>query len=729
MDSSDEPGLETQKDLGTDDKALVRRWLLELKLADKEEDDWRRDVAKLWDLYRSEDRKKNSFPILWSNTETLRPAIYNSPPKPDVRRRFKDADPLGKAVSEVLGRGLEFSIDSEDFDGQIVMDVLDMLVPGRGLSRVKYVPTFSESDDEDQLEWEQSLIEHVQWDDFRHGPGKTWKQVTWEAFRHRLTREELVTRFGAAGEKVRLDNTGDDEINNLDQGDGIAKVFKTGLVWEIWDKDEKQVIFLAPSHREAPLKVVPDPLGLQGFFPNPQPLYAIEDSQSLVPVTLYEQYKEQAEELNQVSNRINKIVSACKLRGVYDATLSELSELLRGDDNDLIPAANVAALFDRGGLKDAIWFMPVEQIAEVLQILYQQREASKQVIYEITGIADVLRGSTNPNETLGAQELKAQFGSQRLRKLQAGVQKYIRGLIRIMAEVIAEKFQLETLKAMTGLNFPTEQQNQQSILQYQQQAQLAQSQGQQPPPPPQLPPSWEQIIAVLRDDAQRTFKVDVETDSTIASSIETDMQALTQMLGGIVQLINGFGPAVQMGAIPIEALKEMILAVTRRARLGNAVEDALDKMQQPKPMGQDPSQAIQAEQKKMQDQMAIEKGKLEASNQQSQIEADKKILDLERQVFAMQQGTAEKEMAMAHESNMGQQELHTEKSISQMQSMIEAIQNKIVQFQEQQTMEAAAETAAEQEGKDSTTVSQLAAMNSQLLQSFNAMIDTLRARP
>ena len=650
--------LERPDDLEKDEPGIVKRWLLELKLADKREKEWRDKAAKVWGKYRQKDANKHSFNILWANTETLRPAVYNSLPKPDVRRRYKDEDPLGKAVSEVLGRSLEYGLDTTDFDACIQATVLDMLLPGRGVARVRYVPdlrqvgvtpeTHDEASeqhepggealegDAEELAWEQAPIEHVQWDDFRISAGKEWSEVCWVAFRHRLTRDELIEQFPDCGEHVSLDNTDDEDLNN-ERDEKIRDSFKTAEVWEVWDKDEQRVLFVCSGYKDKPLSVVDDPLNLMGFFPIPRPIQAIEDSSSLVPCPIYELYKEQAEELDRISARINRLVDGLKLRGIYDATLPELSEVMRGQDNYLFPAVNVTALLERGGLEKAIWWLPIEQAAAVLRELYMQREQCKAVIYEITGISDILRGSTNASETATAQQIKSQWGSNRLKRLQAEVQRFVRDLIRLQAEIIGEKFQPETLAGMTGLKFPTGQEKLSAQAQYQQQAMMAAQQGQQPPQPPELPPSWDEIIAVLRDDKQRTFKVDIETDSTVAASVESDMQGLRDLLTAVTQLVQGLGPAVQMGALPIEAVKEIILAVTRRARLGNAVEDALDKMRQPPPKQGEQDNSAQVAQIKAQADQQIQGARMQADQaiEQARMQADMQVETL-RQQHAMQ---------------------------------------------------------------------------------------------
>jgi hypothetical protein len=471
--------------IGETPAAVVKRWDLELSLADKDEKEWRKKAEAIVERYRGTKQKKNSFNILWSNTETMRQAVYNTLPTPDVRRRFRDADPVGKVVGEVLERCADYAMDVYDFDFTMKLDVLDALLCGRGLSRVKYVPDLEDMEADDsqdkqepqqRLVYERVMCEHVQWDDFRHGPGKTWDEVRWVAFRHRFSREAGIEKFGDIFKSIKLDNVADEEVKKADQA--ISDLFKTLEVWEIWDKDSKQVLFIARSHKTEPLQTASDPLGLDGFFPIPRPFYAVEDACSLVPTPLYELYKEQAEELNRVTARINNLTDALKVRGIYNSVLAEISELIELGDNQLLPAKNAAALAgDMGGLEKNIWFMPIEQAAKVIQILGIQREACKQVIYEITGMSDIMRAATDPNETFGAQKIKAQWGTQRLKKMQAECQRYIRDIIRLKCQIIANKFQPQTIMDMTGLKmFTSEAERQHVQMQAQQFQQFQQAQ-------------------------------------------------------------------------------------------------------------------------------------------------------------------------------------------------------------------------------------------------------------
>jgi hypothetical protein len=684
--------LELKDDLGQSPEAVARRWKLELKLADKREQEWRKKATAIYKQYTPESPKANSFNILWSNTETLRQSVYNSLPEPDARRRYSDDDELGEKVGEVITRALEFAQDTYDFDAVLKGDVLSMLLAGRAVSRVRYVPDIrtiggedsgqdddtQESDTYEEIEWEQVICERVQWDDFRISAGKIWDEVCWIAFRHRLTREDCIEKFGEqVGKAIPLDSVDDDDVKkSKDNGD----LFKTAEVWEIWDKDKKQVHWICPTY-PTPCKTQNDPLKLSGFFCVPRPLYAIENDQTLVPTALFSQYEQQALELNRISTRINKLISALKVRGVYDSTLTELSELMKGDDNDLIPAANVTALLDRGGLDKAIWMMPIDTAAMVLKELYAQRDATKQVIYEITGISDIMRSASDPNETYGAQKIKTQWGTQRLQRMQRETQRYIRDLIRLKAEIIAEKFQPETLEAMTLLKYPHQSDVDAQMMQYQQAAMQAQMQGQQPPQPPQTQITWEQVIEAMRSDATRTYRIDIETDSTLSATQDSDMQGMKELLTGLSQIMQGFAPAVQEGAMSVDVLKELMLVVTRRARMGTAVEDVINKIAQPQIKG-DPEQAkaqaaAQQQQAQQQHEAQLEQFKSQLQDQQHQRELQAKAqaeqfkaqttMEVERHKQQMQDAQIQRQNDMEAQRNAQLAELEHAREVQRMQ--------------------------------------------------------------
>jgi hypothetical protein len=693
---------ESPADFGRGPVGEVRRWATEIQLAESQFRKWREQSAKNWDRYRARDKRKNSYNSLYANTSIIFPVIYNTPPAPDVRKRWGKKDKLGGCVSNVLSRAITFNLDTTNFDRQVRMDVLDMLICARGISRVRYVPNLVQVGDVqevgaeaeetnfeheaqqgesfEELEWESAPIEHVQWDEYLHGPGKTWDAIQWFGFKHNLTRQQLVDRFGEeVGRAVPLDSgpTADDQKKYGD--DQTFELFQTACVWEIWDKDTREVLWINLQTRTGPLKTEDDPYGFEQFFPVPEPIIAIVDSDIQSPPSLFEQYQEQADELDRISGRINRITNAIKARAIYDPALGTvISELFRGEDNDLIPAdQNIRQLAEMGGLKNSIWFAPIQEMMNVVAGLYAAREQCKSVIYELSGISDIMRGSTDSQETLGAQNLKVAFGKGRVSDMQRNVQRYIRDLIQMQAQVIGKKFEIDTLRQMTQEDYPTNAEYTAKIAPLLMQAKMAQMQammtGQPAPQMPPIPPkptTWEDIDAVLKSDVMRTYRIDIETDSTIAATQQEDLEQMTGGLTAVTTVIKELWPMVQAQALPLEAAKELILVVCRKFKLGNTLEDVFDQIQQPPPP-QDPSQGLiqgqmQIEQVKAQGKIQENREKIEAENAQHQqkLQADAQMEQIKAQ---MDQQTTTWTQEMQARENAHQQQLEMQRDASQQQ--------------------------------------------------------------
>jgi hypothetical protein len=648
--------LETREDAGKGNAGLVSLWLDAIALADKEEKTWRESADTVERIYRNDDRAdasvdklaKRKFNILYSNTETMAPALYNTPPIPDVRRRFRDKDPVGKAAATILERCLSYTIDEYDFSSRMDAAVKDVLLPGRGVLRVRYEP---EVDEAGTLVSERVTCEPVDWRRFRRGPARFWPDVPWIAFELFLTREEFQKLSPRIGASISLDCSVAENAN-LGEATHEPEMLKRGRVWEIWDREKREVLFVAPAHKEGPVARMADPLGLRGFYPIPRPLYAVETPGNLVPVPLFRTYQSLAEDLETISRRIAALVAACRWRGAYlDPNVGDfLSKFEELDDGHMLPLENPAAIMQAGGgLDKAFWFQPIEVLVGVLTKLYEAREATKQAIYEITGISDIVRGASMASETATAQQIKAQWGSLRVQKLQREVQRLACDVLGLMAEIMAEKFQPETLFAMSGVNLPT-----------QMQLQMAQMQGQQVPPDTV---TAEAVVAFLRDDLLRTYRVDIETDSTIRADLSAEQQNISQFVQGFGAFIQSIGPAVQAGFVPQKDAAVLLKSFARSFKLGRDAEDAIESLGAAQPPAQgDPQAAAQAaaeasraeaEMKAQAEQQAAER-KAQVDYATAQLKAQ---TDLEAEGMKQAAETERERMRLAAEADRHQQTL------------------------------------------------------------------------
>ncbi len=619
---------------------LVDHWRKAVKKARNREKSFLKEGKNCVSLYEAEEQKENSFNILFSNTETMLPALYNNTPRPDTRRKFNDADPMGKAASEVVNRILTYALDTgsveqPSFDETITKAVLSALVPGRGLVRVNYNAVFEKYEDEGQ-EMERVVQETVtpqlvRWDRVVFGYAESWEELPWMAFEHFMSKAELEENFGAEkAAQLTLtvqDDDGDGDGSNPDGTDGSGSdsdnIPSLEHVWEIWDRKTKTVYFMADSLKDDFVKSVSDPLNLSAFYPVVKPLIFIDKLRGLTPVPLYRIYKNQAEELNRVGARISRITAAIKVRGAYFGS-TDLTNVLKAQDNEMVPVQDIGATGDVRSMDAMIWFYPVDKLVGVLQQLTIRQTEIKNTIYEITGISDILRGESAASESATAQNIKNQWGSLRLKKSQKRVQSFIRDILRLVAEMSIKHLQQDTIQKLTELPYVTQEQatqahqivnafqlQQQQEQQEQQAAQQAAQQvppglaapqaapGQPPAPPPQQvqqamsqlqQPVWESILQMLKDGLARSFHIDIETNSTVDVEATEDKQNIAEFMNAMAQFMNGITPLVENGSLSFDAAKVMLMALVRRYRFGVEVETEIEKMQAPKPP-QQPGQA------------------------------------------------------------------------------------------------------------------------------------------
>ncbi len=667
---------------------IVADWLTEIAQAKKREKDFRKQGEHVLKLYECEKHTTTTFNILFSNTETLSPALYSASPRPLVERRYKDDDGLGLASSVAAERMLSFQLDTniegyETFDDIMKMAVLDGLLPGRAVSTVKYEAEFNsdrepsvpasnedeyegvverhaeedapavEADETDYLAKEQICLETKVWNRVYFGYAKKWSKVPWIAYEEYIDREEAVRLFGEeVASRMKFSSASDrsDDEYPKEKADKNQGLQKTACIYQIWDRDGgKKVRFISNGYAEGYLKVIDDPLQLTGFYNCPRPLQFIDKAHSLIPTAMYNVYEAQAMELNRLSLRITHITEAIKARGIYDGELGDdIANLMKADDNELVPAEKGASLAAEKGLDNAIWFMPIDKLVLVLQQLYQARETCKQVIFDITGIADIMRGSTKASETLGAQELKSSWGTLRIKNKQKEVQRYVRDLLRIMLEVAATKFDEETWAKMTGLPYLTTVQAEQLQMQMQAMQQQAMSQPQQPGQPPDGPPpemqqiqqqlqqpTWGQVLGLLRDDMQRSYRIDIETDSTVEPDATNAQQDIMAVMAAMGQVMNGIGPLVLQGALPFQAAQTMLLTVVRAFKGGRPLEESIKQMQTPKPPDEGNDKAKAAEQ-------AVAQAQQQLQAQQQQMQQQKSAMDLQVKTLQAEKDILEK---------------------------------------------------------------------------------------
>lgn len=576
---------------------LARHWILEIEEAEKAHNTFKTRAKKVTRAYTLADTSEKDtasnrgFHIFWSNVQTLKPALYSRRPNPEVTRRFKDKDLVGRVASQILERATDYAVDSYDFDSLMKQVRDDYLIVGRGQAWVRYEPYFSEeriqlSEEvnetgvieyfdaegsavesekvnkdgigvyykEELLAYEEAVCDYVHWDDFIHSPARTWDEVRWVARKVQLTKAELAERFGEK-KAAEVKRTGIDSSleEREDISDSAKDELKKATVYEVWDKSTKRVYWICKGYTKDILDSEDDPLQLTGFFPCPKPLLATTTNDSILPICDYLYYQDQSSELDDITQRITLLTQSLKLAGVYNAEFPDIGRLVdEAIENELIPVNNWAAFGGEKGLENNIAFLPIAEVANTIQNLYQIRDRLKAEIYELTGISDIVRGHSNAAETATAQQIKGQFATMRLADKQAEIQRFARDLIAMKAEIIAEHFEVDTIKLMSGSDILTETDEGVQV-------------------------AVDDAIELLRNDALRTFRVDIETDSTVAIDKQLEREQKQEFMNTFTQSLQA---SLQIGQTMPElmpVMSEALAFMVRGVKAGRGMESAIEK--------------------------------------------------------------------------------------------------------------------------------------------------------
>jgi len=627
-------------------QSKLDRYLRIIGQYDNEFAKWAARSKKIIKRYRDDNRGQSltesaKFNILWSNVQTLRPAVYAKLPKADISRRFGDNDPVGRVAAQLIERAIDFEIEHyPDYRATMNYCVEDRFLGGRGTAWVRYEPHTAPIGLEDdgvsitpnieqgenappqmeKIEYECAPVDYVHWRDFGHSTARTWEEVTCVWRWVYMNREALTERFGEeVARKIPLDQ-GPEPLNAYNEN---KRIYNRAKICELWDKESEKVYWFSKGMPEI-IDERDDPLGVEGFFPCPRPLYATTTSDTLVPVPDFVLYQDQAMELDILSDRIDGLVKSLRVRGVYDASQPALQRLMtEGDNNALIPVDKWMAFSEKGGLKGSIDLLPLDTLANALLNCYRAREDIKSQIYEITGISDIIRGASYASETATAQQIKGQYAGLRLRSMQEDVALFASELIRLKAQVMCTKYQPETILAYAAAQ------------------QMTQADQQLIP----------QALELLRNKPLRNFRVDIASDSLVMldeNQNKQDRMQFLQAFGGFLAQALPVGQASpQMVPMMMELLRFGVQAFKAARPIEGQIDATLQQLQQAAQQQQPDTQAQgkqaelqqkgQVEQSRMQMESALQQAKLQQQMQMEQLKNQTKLqMEQQKQQFEAQ---------------------------------------------------------------------------------------------
>lgn len=700
----------------------VQKYLNIVGQYDNEFKKWEARANKIVKRYRDDNRNQNTnetakFNILWANVQTLIPAVYARLPKAAVSRRFGDNDPVGRVASQLIERALDFEIEHySDFRSAMRHAVEDRFLGGRGVAWVRYEPHVVaqdmpddgyqitedvdketgegagnvvnydgsagiEAEPQEEIEYECAPTDYVHWKDFGHSVARTWEEVTQVWRWVYMTRDALIERFGEeVGSKIPLD-AGPETNKQYGQNN---RDFTRAKICELWDLETEKVYWFSKNAGQI-IDERDDPLGLEGFFPCAKPLYATMTSDTLIPIPDFVLYQDQAQELDILTDRIDGLVKALRIRGVYDASQPALQRLLtEGDNNTLIPVDKWMGFSEKGGLKGSIDILPIDQIAAALIQCYRARDEIKAQIYEITGISDIVRGQTAASETATAQQIKGQYAGLRLRSMQEDVALFASELIRLKAQIICSKFQPQT------------------IIQYAAAEQMSEADKALVP----------QALMLIKDKVLRNFRIEVAADSLVQideNQNKRDRVEFLQAMGGFLSQALPMGQqAPELVPLLVDMVKFGVSAYKQATPIEGTIDQAMEQLKQKQAMAAQQPPQPDPEMVKMQVEQQREQARAEADMQIEQIKMQSEAaLEKQKQDFEAWkvQFEAQNKLNLARiAANPGvdvplleAQELQSKQMVQQLGASLNEALNKMAELH-QNMMQMQAQTISQIEG-------------------------------
>jgi regulator of replication initiation timing len=631
----------------------VKRWLNRLQAEEKEHGDFRKEAQKAVDIYerKGDAGKKTVFPMYTANVNILHAALFSKMPRPDVRR--PDQNRGSKELAEAIQRGIEHLQDTEDYSMPAHRAVSEWLSGGLGVVWYSYEPEIIETPiyepvmqevidpitgqiveqpvldpetgeplqealrDEDgklivetTVESQTITQQYHPWHRFRWEPAVTWEDVDWISFDYVKTESQIKADY-------------DVKLNNLKKkGDDFKAASadaKGGhLVHHIWCRKTKKVYVITPAHKSA-LDEYEDPLGLEDFFPCPRPLMMNVQCGSITPRPDYVYIEKQHDNIQTLTRRINKLTEGVKDIGFFEASVfEELAAISDAPDGRYIGIEGMLDRLNGNSAANVVASVDMTNKVNTIDRLRQQREDEKNIIYELQGIADIVRGASVASETATAQAIKDKHFQVRLSEKINELRRYWRDAYRILTELMGEHFTPQSFTMFTGMDLS------------------------------------QQELDALKNELGRSYMIDVETEDTTFEDDEKERQQGIELIRVMGEVIGQHLPAVQAGALPADVMTQLLTFGTNLFRQGRVLEDSLASLPDTASQFEQLNQTMQEMQGQI-DQMGMENEQIVLENQQlqqalqamqeqsNQVDTAGKVADIRKKSASAERDAAEAE--------------------------------------------------------------------------------------
>jgi hypothetical protein len=330
-------------------------------------------------------------------------------------------------------------------------------------------------------------------------------------------------------------------------------------------------------------------------------------------------------EIDRLETRIALITEAVKVVGVYDKQQEGVQRMLKeGVENDLIPVDNWALFAEKGGLAGVIDWYPIADVVTALDKLVAQRNDAVNLLYQVTGMSDILRGASSQTRVSATeQELKAKFGSVRVQALQDEFARFASDLMQIKAEIICKHFSIETIVERANIKALSE-------------ADKA------------IVP---EALKLIKNPTQMYYRVVIRPESVAMVDYAQKQQERSEYIQSLGFFMQSAAPLVELAPESVGPLLEMLQWGLAGFKGSDEIEGVLDaaieefKNKPPKQEEEDPAAAAEAA-------AAAAEAQQEMQKIQMKMQADKQDHDMKMQEMTVQHQMDMKEMQTKHQATL-----------------------------------------------------------------------------
>lgn len=378
------------------------------------------------------------------------------------------------------------------------------------------------------VENEKICLEPVLYKDVYIDPGiRRWNRVKRLAFRNYYSEVDFKRIFGATPyTEIAL------AISQRCEKDEASAKNQDIEVFEYWDSFEKECFYFTKDSSDffKPL-IYPDSdanedsseesfdqlngiYNLPGFYPCPKPLIINAPTSEFWPVPEFYQIIELLENIHLIFSRILLLTRAVRARLLYDKDIEGLAAAVNeAEEADAVGVTNLSGTLSKigGNIKSAAQYLPIDELITGLGRMWENLQLSLDSLFRLTGTSDLLQGLTTEQsgKTLGERQIEEKYAINQILERQDKMAKFVRDSYELIADMALRNFKDESLNRYIMPETLSEKDLQNYI----------------------------PALELLKNNEDR-FRIELETDSTIALNESYDKQMRIEMVNTLTSAIE-----------------------------------------------------------------------------------------------------------------------------------------------------------------------------------------------